>query len=544
MEKSNEAYDLIAFFYTPDRGEFMNQIFLSCIYIPGTKRRRIFMMRHKELKRMTEEANGIIDSTRQLVNGNLDIEVNATDYTMLGDLASDISQISTAFNAYINEISHILSHLSAGNMAVSFTKDIEYKGDFHPIKNALHKIRHSLNSSFEEINLLSEEVDLLCNRVESGATQIAKNASHQAELINDLTNTIYQITEQTKNNAFNAKQASQSVNAVQDEAEIGRNYMDQMLTSIQKVKMSSKDISHIIDIINGLAGQTKLLALNAAIEAARAGDMGLGFSVVANEVGLLAEKSAEAVKQTTELINNSIDTVEVSAEIAGKTARSFSSIQGSIEGVTKLCTDIAENSEIQAEKLKSTSSIITNISGVVQNNAAYAQENSAVATNLTELSARLKQVMTRFRLRNQVKPTIIHNKGNEIAEELLQRLFVALQKANEVHEIDRALEAMITGQKDFECLYVIDSKGYQLCNTIMNPDILIVQEENFKPAMPGDYHGSKKYFRQAIKNPKEWHTSHEYISTATGGLCKTLSYSYEDNKHQMYVICIDLISRF
>lgn len=78
----------------------------------------------------------------------------------------------------------------------------------------------------------------------------------------------------------------------------------------------------------------------------------------------------------------------------------------------------------------------------------------------------------------------------------------------------------------------------------MNPELLVEQDENFKPAMPGDYYGRKKYFRQAIKNPDEWYTSLEYISTATGGLCKTLSYSYSNKDQQRYVICIDLICRF
>jgi methyl-accepting chemotaxis protein len=498
-----------------------------------------------EIKIMKEEAISIIENTHQLVNGNLDIKVTLEEYSLLRDLAEDVNQISSTFSAYINEIAHVLSHLSAGNMAVSFTKDIEYQGDFLPIKNALHKIRHSLNSSFEEINLLSYEVDKLCTQVETGATQIAKNASDQADLITDLTNTIYQITEQTSNNATNAKLAAKSVNNIQKEAMDGRTYMDQMLNSIQEVKSSSHDISHIVDIISGIAGQTKLLALNAAIEAARAGDAGLGFSVVAQEVGLLAEKSAEAVKKTSELINNSILTAESSAQVAEKTGESFVSIQTSIEGVTKLCTDIAEISEIQAQSLKSTSTIITDISEVVQNNAAYAQENNAGATKLVELSAQLKKVMTKFRLMNQSSNSVSESNGiKAVEEELLQHLFIRLHKAYERNEIDGILEEVIQKQKDFECLYVIDSKGVQLSHTIMNPDIMVEQDDNFKPAMPGDYHGEKKYFREAIKNRKECYTSQEYISTATGGLCKTISCSYEGIGNQIYVLCIDQISKF
>lgn len=503
------------------------------------------MRKQKETNKIKEEAAAILESTNQLVNGNLDISVSQCDISVLSELADDINKISLTFNGYINEISHILAHLSAGNMAVSFTKEVNYQGDFLPIKNALHKIRHSLNSSFEEINSLADEVDRISSQVEDGATQIAENATNQANLINDLTGTIYNITEQTTNNAQNAKLASHNVNDIHNEAEVGDRYMEQMLESIQKVQSSSQDISEVITLISGLAEQTKLLALNAAIEAARAGESGKGFSVVATEVRNLADKSAEAVAQTTKLIGNSVKTAQESVDIAYKTSESFKTINTSITNVTKLCTDIAKVSEVQAESLRSTSSIITNISGVVQNNAAYSQENCALATSLSELSSNLKKVMTRYRLRNQNNTNITYNNGLETMDHgYLKNLFSKLKSASGAEEIDAVLETSIKSQEDMECLYVIDGTGKQYSHTIMNPQIEIEQEENFKPAMPGDYHGAKKYFRKAMKNPGEWYTSVEYISTATGGLCKTLSCTYEGRDGQTYLICIDIICKF
>ncbi|MFT4143428.1 MAG: methyl-accepting chemotaxis protein [Mobilitalea sp.] len=502
------------------------------------------LRRNKELDKITLEAKELINSTHQLVKGNLDISINDEDYTFLGDLAADINQISTAFNGYINEIAHILSHLSAGNMAVSSTKDINYVGDFLPIKNALHKIKHSLNSSFEEINHLTVEVDKMCSQVEQGSTRIAKNAVEQAALITDLTNTIYEITEQTSNNAVNAKAAADNVNLIQQAANTGSKYMDQMLTSIQEVKSSSDDISHIVTIISDIAGQTKLLALNAAIEAARAGEYGKGFSVVASEVGVLAQRCTDAVGQTSQLIENSIKTAEISVVTANKTSESFRSIQTSINDVTKLCTDIAEVSEVQADSLKNTSKIITEISGVVQDNAAYAQENCAGITNLAEASAHLKKVMSKYRLKNQSAKNVVTIDINKIEESLQKKLFDSLKPASNANTIDKVLEEIIKEHKDFECLYVIDGEGYQTSHTIMNPELSIEQDENFKPAMPGDNHGAKKYFRQAFSNRGEWYTSYEYISTATGGLCKTLSCSYEGNDKKTYIICIDLICNF
>ncbi len=492
---------------------------------------------------IVQEAAGIMDCTHQLVKGYLDHSIAAEDYVLLKELAEDINQISQSFHDYIGEISHILSHLSAGNMTVSFSKEIQYQGDFLPIRNALHKIRHTLRSSFEEINLLSDQMDKLSSQVASGASLIADNSSEQAELISDLTDTIYQITGQTVTNASDANLASKRVLEIQREAQYGKDCMDQMLISIQKVMSSSHDISHIIDIINGLASQTKLLALNASIEAARAGEAGAGFSVVANEVGILAEKSAEAVKQTTLLISNSISTAEITGGIAQKTADSLNVIQSSINEVTKLCSGIADASDNQAVELKNTSQIITEITGVVQSNAAHAQENSVVAFEMSQVANRLRQLMQRYKLEKKATDTV--QQELKLSEDKsISNLIATLSGITRWEEMDTILTSFLTGHKDYECLYIIDDQGYQVSHTIMNPEVNLTEEDNFKAAVPGDYHGAKGYYRRAIKYPGEWHTSHEYISTATGGLCKTISYSYTGPASRNLVLCIDVLCRY
>lgn len=500
--------------------------------------------RAKNTDILVREASGIIVNTHQLVKGNLDIKIDSTDYLLLKELAEDVDQISKTFHDYIGEISHILSHLSAGNMTVSFTKDLQYQGDFLPIQNALHKIRHSLRASFEEINQLSVQMDQLSSRVDSGASLIADNSSKQAELISDLTDTIYRITDQTVANASDAETASKQILEIQQDARYGKDHMDQMLISIQKVQSSSRDISHIIDIINGLASQTKLLALNASIEAARAGEAGSGFSVVASEIGLLAQKSAEAVKQTTLLISSSISAAEITGGIAEKTAGSLEEILLSVNKATKLCTGIADASKQQANELQNTSQIITNISAAVQNNAAYAGENSRVASDMLGVSVGLRQLMTRFKLEKTSPENVMQNELQPQQEEKFSLLIRELIAMPETAQMDAALVAFLPEQSDNECLYVIDSEGYQISHTIMNPNIIMIKEDGFQAAEPGDYHGTKGYYRRAINSLGQWQTSHEYISTATGGLCRTLSYAYPGEDQRIRVLCIDIICRF
>jgi methyl-accepting chemotaxis protein len=509
---------------------------------------RLAGRKEKELELLLREGKCITEGTRQLVSGNLDLTIDPEAYTVLEDLARDISQISMSFRSYIEEITHVLSHLSAGNMAVGFSKEVDYQGDFLPIKNALHKIRHALNASFEEINQLTGEVDHLCSEVDRAYTKIAENTSSQAELLNELSGTIHKITDQTTANAANAEAVSESVQCMKEQTLNGSECMDQMLHSIREVSEASKDISNIIDIISGLAGQTKLLALNASIEAARAGEAGAGFSIVAGEIGSLAQKSAEAVKKTTQLIENSIRTASASTEIAQKTADGFSVIQNSIDRVSGLCDDIATASKEQAENLQSISVIITDISDGVRNNAAYAQENSAVAANMAEVSSKLKKLMTRFRLRSAHGESVTEKPKEQDVINMLSGLKLdvlpkQLYDVTNEKDMDELLGRTIVGLKDVECLYVIGREGYQLSHTILNKELLITQGEDFCPAMPGDYHGGKKYFRKALKRAGQWYTSDEYISAATGGLCRTYSYCYQDKNQKEYVLCIDMISR-
>ncbi|NLZ47895.1 MAG: hypothetical protein GX895_03760 [Clostridiales bacterium] len=503
------------------------------------------MRSQKNLKKILEEAFSIEHHAKEMRNGNLDIKIDTDHFTFLKDLAEDINQINSTFNTYIDEITHILSHLSAGNMTVSFSKDVHYIGDFLPIKDALYKIRSSMNSSFEEIHKLSKEMDAMSNQVENSSSFLATNTTEQAALISDLTSTIYDITDKTVNNATNAQTAAKTVEAITKETEIGRSYMKELLSSVDKVKSSIDNISNIIELIKGIAEQTRLLALNASIEAARAGENGQGFSVVASEINKLAQKSSEAVKETTQLINNSITAADESAKITKKTVESFQNIQDSIEGVAGLCKEIAELSNIQAESLQETSAIITNISEAVQNNAAYAQENSAGAMNLSNISDNLEKVLQRFRIIGQENLLVTDkNKEEEFKRELISKLVTKLFNATTTQSIDWILETEIQYHSDVECLYVINENGKQLSHTIMNPKIIVDQDDNFKPALPGQDYSSKKYFRQAIKNKQEFYTSSAYISKATGNLCNTVSYAYQAADNECYVICIDLLCKF
>jgi len=280
----------------------------------------------------------------------------------------------------------------------------------------------------------------MCDELDNSSNTIAKNASEQAKLILDLSDTMNDITNKTSENTEYAKLASKNALDAQNEAKEGELFMNQMLSSMDGVKSSTNEISHIIEMIKNIAAQTKLLSLNASIEAARAGENGRGFAVVADQVGNLASQSALAVSQTTKLIENNIEKVNESTEIANKTAKIFSRIYKSIEKTAELNAHIVESSEAQEISFQNTTNIITDISDVVQANAAFAEEGATNVASMLEKSNALKELIVNFRVKGQ-KTALVNNieADSKYDHELMNELIISLKDSNSLNARDDVL---------------------------------------------------------------------------------------------------------
>ncbi len=326
--------------------------------------------------------------------------------SVTGDFAGDYAIIKHALNGtaetlkgYISEISSVLGEMSQGNLDVGITA--EYRGDFIALKESLNTIVGSLNGVMGEISIAAEQVASGTRQVSDGSQEISQGATEQSSSIEELTASVTQIAAQTRQNAISAGEANTLSEEARADAAIGNEQMRAMQQAMGEINEASRSISKIIKVIDDIAFQTNILALNAAVEAARAGVHGKGFAVVAEEVRNLAARSASAAKETTELIEGSINKTTAGTKIADETASSLSKIVEGIRKAGQLVGEIASASGEQANAIAQVNRGIEQLSGVVQTNSATAEEAAAAAEELSGQSEMLKNMVGQFKLKDR-----------------------------------------------------------------------------------------------------------------------------------------------
>ncbi|SHH60129.1 HAMP domain-containing methyl-accepting chemotaxis protein [Clostridium grantii] len=323
-------------------------------------------------------------------------------FTLIGSVLISIilgMTISSMVSKPLKKILDAASLITNGDLNVEL--DIDTKDEIGVLANEFKTMSVNLNMVISGINTASEEVATGSKQVSDSSLSLAQGATEQAASIKELTVSIEKIAIQTNINAKNANEVKSISEDVQKEVEEGYRLMKNMLKAMNEINESSSNISKIINVIDEIAFQTNILALNAAIEAAKAGQHGKGFALVAEEVRNLALRSSNAAKETTFLIEGSIKKVEDGTNIANTTSNALNNIVTKVKKSTKLVGNIAIASNEQAVEVQQISTSISEITEVVQSTSATSEQTAAASEELLEQSEVLKNQVSTFKLKKE-----------------------------------------------------------------------------------------------------------------------------------------------
>ncbi|MBD5532180.1 MAG: HAMP domain-containing protein [Lachnospiraceae bacterium] len=347
------------------------------------------------IKNITIPVKKLVEAASKLAKGDVDVDCAKINNDDLGALMDEFAEMvkETKTQAQIADM------VAKGDLTIQ----VNPRGDKDLLGTALYRLVKDNNEILGNIKESTMQVTVGSEQVASASQSLAQGATEQASALQQVTASMDEIAERTKQNASQASQADELAHSVRAMAISGNDQMKSMISAMNDINESSETISKVIKTIDDIAFQTNILALNAAVEAARAGVHGKGFAVVAEEVRNLAAKSASAAGETASMIEDSIHKVNNGTKIAEGTAQALDEIVVSIEKVVNLISTIATASNDQATAVSQVDQAIGQVSQVVQTNSATSQQCAAASEELSNQAAMLRSMMANYKLNSSGK---------------------------------------------------------------------------------------------------------------------------------------------
>jgi methyl-accepting chemotaxis protein len=351
--------------------------------------------------KMVATLRGLIDEigrlTKASLEGNMRIRADARQFH--GAYREIVEGINKTYEALIHpylEASSVLKEIAKRNLSARMTG--EYRGDLIKMKKSLNQAVENLDKAMLQVSMTAEQVATASNQINAGSQSLSRSSFKQASSLEEIASSLHQMAATTQQNAASAKQAQEMADNARVEVLKGVESTKRLTAAVEKIKKSSDETAKIVKTIDEIAFQTNLLALNAAVEAARAGEAGKGFAVVADEVRSLAMRCAEAAKNTANLIEDSVKNANEGVAINEEVLRNLNEIQKQATRVSQVVADIAAASEQQDKGADQVNTGIQQMSQTTQQTAANAEESANAAELLSEQAHEMNEMVGSFHL--------------------------------------------------------------------------------------------------------------------------------------------------
>ena len=353
-------------------------------------------------ERAIEELNAVVSAC---VRGDFSQRLTTQDKDeVFADLCKGVNRIGEVTENGLSELADVLDALANGDLTRQMSE--AHEGVFFDISQKINRTTTQLSQVVSQISGGAQTVEMSSAELSDAADDLAKRTENAAATLEETSASVEELTEAIKSTEQGANEVSKSAQATKEETAESMAAVSDMVQAMEGIAKSSEQISKITSVIDDISFQTNLLALNAGVEAARAGEAGAGFSVVASEVRILAQRAADAAKDINDLISKSEAQVSAGVASVKRSHAALESIQQSISSMTREVVQMVDTAAEQSTGITEINSTVAKMEQSTQRNAAMFEETNAVAQTMKQEASRLALAVSHFTVDQQERGTV------------------------------------------------------------------------------------------------------------------------------------------